>query len=185
MNVLKDIIEIAIVEDIVEDIEGVNNVRNVRPKGFDTPIRLSKGGIKKVTGFDGQLASLTLDVIFLDFTHARTFLPPIVLAKSKKREKGNKFSFLGFFAVRASNLNEIKKSFHVYMKQSWTGTDFTPEFLLDYSGAQANFLDPFVLFQVSFELQFTNAPKSITTYIWNQDPEGSRGTETAVQEDDD
>jgi len=36
-------------------------------------------------------------------------------------------------------------------------------------------------FKVDFEIQFNIAPKSIKTYVWNQDPEGSRGTETVVQ----
>jgi len=165
----------------LEEVRESVSVQNNRPSGFDMHICSTDLSIKEIPAFDEFLGALTLDVIFSKFTKQRKFLPPMVLAKSKKR----KFHFLGFFAVRAINFESIKKSFNVYMKESWTGTDFTPKFLLDYSCAEVNKHHSFVIFQVDFEIKFNVAPKSITTYVWNQDPEGSRGTETTVQEDDD
>ncbi len=164
----------------LEDVKKDVSINNNRPIGFETHICAGHACIKEIPVIDEVLGSLTLSDIFGDFTRQRKFLPPMVLAKTKKKM----FHFLGFFAVRAADFKSVENNFQVYMKESWTGTNFTPEFLLDYSCSKAKINDPFVIFQVDFKIKFDVAPKSITSYVWNQDPEGSRGTETTVQSSD-
>lgn len=189
MSILKSTIEMDIIEEIVEDNEVLNTVGNKKPNGFDTPINLSEDGIKKVSGIEGIFEASNLELIYLDFADDLSFLPPMVLAKSEKIEPAPsgpnniryKFKFLSYFAVRLGENVDITKTFNISMKESWTGTDFTPEFLLDYDSGAPTIKDKFSTFKVSFEIRFSVAPKSITTFVWDQDPEGSRGTETTVQ----
>ncbi|MBL4644013.1 MAG: hypothetical protein JKY44_10525 [Flavobacteriaceae bacterium] len=183
MSTLKSIIEMDIVEEIIEDIEGINTVRNMRPNGFDTLIRLEEGLIETMP--EGTLESSALEYIFKGFSNRVNLIPPLVLAKSTNIGEVSIFEFRGCFSVRSSNRVALKQGFKIYMKNSWEGTDFTPEFLMDFNCAEGTNNDPFITYQVNFKLCFEVAPKRITTYVWNQDPEGSRGTETTVQEDDD
>ncbi len=156
-------------------------VGNLRPSGFTKRISSGKKNITKVSGAIEKLLSNSLKIIYTDFTREFKFLPPIVLAKSEKNRDGYKFNFLGYFAVRLGKNVDLTNSFNISMKESWTGTDFTPEFLLDYNCDEPQDGESFSIFEVSFEIQFSVAPRSITTFVWDQDPEGSRGTETVVQ----
>lgn len=173
-------------------LEGISKkicVKNVRPSGFNIQISSEGKNINKVSKTIDKALIGSLESIYTEFTRELKFLPPIVLAKSKKIEpapsKPNNirytFNFLGFFAVRLGKKADLTKKFNISMKESWTGTDFTPEFLLDYDSGEPSDSDKFSIYEVSFEIQFSVAPRSITTFIWDQDPEGSRGTETSVQ----
>lgn len=162
-------------------VREIVSVKNKKPSGFNIHIHKKELCIKKISKVDEFFGGLTLDAIFTDFTRQRKYLPPMVLAKSNK----GIFHFLGFFAVRAKHFKNIEKHFKVYMKETWTGTDFTPEFLLDYSCSEADKDGGFVIFQVDFKMKFHVAPENITTYVWDEDPEGSRGTVTTVQSGDD
>jgi len=160
-----------------------NVIKNIRPDSFE----LIPGGftIKRIPnegGGEEESPARILERIFKGYAGTLKLLPPLVLAKTKWKKGAFTLCFRAVFAVRLKEGVILdKENFNLYMKNTWTGTDFTPEFLMDFSSVENKYEYNFSMYQVDFKLKYKVAPNILTTYVWNEDPVGSRGTETAVQ----
>jgi len=114
-------------------------------------------------------------------------LPPLVEAKMKEES----LVIQAVFFIRGSvNLDvgsecgvDYTKGFNVFMKEKWTGTAYTPEFIIQYDIDEKHKCEgkDFTVYSLNLTIDpILVKPAYITTYLWNSDPDGSRGTETAV-----
>lgn len=156
--------------------------------------KLDHEKLKRPNGFDDEIVytvdewnSDSLQEIVYSGRKTGSFYSPIVVATSEKTSSGYTICYNCFFAL---NLTEEKveycknytlKFFKVYFKNEWIGTDFVPEFLIDFDIEENPSKPIFKTFVIRFCIDVPVLPTYITTFLWNEDPIGSRGTVTTVQ----
>lgn len=97
--------------------------------------------------------------------------------ENKEQEPIYTLSINVWFALNISRESLRLEMNGVYMRNKWDGMNFTPEFLLDLEYDKNQEGEPnYFAFLVQFQVKSTVLPKTFTTYIWKNDPEGSRGT---------
>lgn len=187
--------------DIKYNIINPHVANLLKPSGFKPlkkngkiPRRVSwKGGVMtsgKKSGA-GKNSYVTLD-FGKSFKYPPRLFEPIVQTRYKKsgRITLEIFFFIRVPLKRAKSINGegncrepyVDIKFHPYYKDSWQGTAYTPEFLIQYqlkSGKGQKLSQKFYGFHYTLVMDCKAKdfePKYITTYLWNSDPEGSRGT---------
>lgn len=118
---------------------------------------------------------------FQGFPDPPRLIPPIVESVySVSQETLFVQAFLHIRVPQFIQKDNFDTYFNIYMKQKWTGTLYTPEFLIQFDFKIPD--EPtFMLYKFSFIVnkKFMPTgimPSEITTYLWSSDPEGSRGT---------
>jgi len=165
---------------LVDEIEVIKDVifKDFKPQNLYPPLvlatvkdetqALTVENIKKVTLEESsEVITMTTEII---------------------QQKNPRFSFnySSFFVVNVQLGVNSFKDLSVYFKNKWNGTDFTPEFLIDFNSKEINATHDkdnieLLAFTISFSLDFPVCPKYVTTYLWDEDPIGSRGTVTTVK----
>jgi hypothetical protein len=124
----------------------------------------------------------------------RRILPPIVSATVSDKYKDNRGRACYVLKVncfiiapfdKSKGIEEIKKNLNVSLKSSWDGMSFAPKFLISTDLPNTTKDVSWKAIQLAFALKVPVKPSYVTAYLWDVDPEGSRGTETTVQDDDD
>jgi len=112
-------------------------------------------------------------------------LPPLVVATSKKNGESYQVTINTYFSLDVEQGKEEIIIDCIRIKNGWDGTDFLPEFLIQVKYERnENRPANYKVYKLKYIIDFTVLPKQIITYVWKDDPEGSRGTETTVQDDD-
>lgn len=110
--------------------------------------------------------------------------PPMVFAYTVPRSgtdpSSDTFCALIYFALRVNETEQGDPQFTICLKNSWTNMDYTPEFIIEFDKPTSG--NAFRIYQANIKMPYNARPESIITYLWDKDPEGSRGTRTVVQQ---
>jgi hypothetical protein len=148
--------------------------------------------IKEMFGLEGIDIADTIEI--------RKMTPPLVVAKSKPIPNELKFALFvkSYVIVRLpKDLTPINPSqptptqaqlfmdsIQVYMKPHWDGMVFNPKFMIKSTFSEPPNLNDGKLhaFRIKFTVKLPVPATTVTVYLWDTDPEGTRGTETTVQD---
>jgi hypothetical protein len=122
----------------------------------------------KGTKIPSTFKSLSSQINFIK-QRPTTPLPPLV---QTYYENGSLQVCAVIFIDASQTINNVD----VY----YDDTEEQPIFYATYNAPETT-ASEFNAYQVNFDIDLQNQPKTIITYVWDEDPVGSRGTTTTVQ----
>lgn len=125
---------------------------------------------------------ITLDAqIGFNDTESGSLLPPLAqVAWSGSVRENDLTLIISTVIFIDKNLGVTSGSINVY----WNESHLQPLFYIDYS-APDEITNEYQAYQVNFTIGYSNhteeIPTRVETFVWDEDPEGSRGTLTTVK----
>ncbi|WP_395058849.1 hypothetical protein [Flavobacterium sp.] len=128
------------------------------------------------TIIDGSIVTSLFSPV--TFPNARSKKPfaPVVQAYYDSGKKNLQVSAVIFIDAAAVIPTPLSNNIKVYYDNS----QLLPTFNISYNNLEKE-AKTFSVYQVNFNLSLENKPASIITFVWDEDPVTSRGTETTVQ----